>query len=67
MLISVAPLPRDMSAESNEPILSWAKRIIEENDGGNLAYVYHVEQNYNIDTIHALTDFVKNLQDFWRT
>ena len=67
MLISVAPLPRDMSAESNEPILSWAKRIIEENDGGNLAYVYHVEQNYNIDTIHALTVFVKNLQDFWRT
>jgi hypothetical protein len=64
MLISVAPLPRDMSNEKTEPILSWAKRILEENDGGNLAYVYHVEENYNIDTLRALTDFVKNLPDF---
>ena len=64
MPISIAPLPQDMSAESTEPIVSWAKRILEENDGGNLAYVYHVEDNYNIDTIRALTDFVKNLPDF---
>jgi hypothetical protein len=64
MLISIAPLPQDMSAESIEPILSWAKRILEENDSGNLAFVYHVEENYNIDTIRALTDFVKNLPDF---
>lgn len=63
MLISIAPLPNDMSNENIEPILSWAKRILEENDGGNLAYVYHVEENYNIKTILALTDFVKNLRD----
>jgi hypothetical protein len=63
MLISVAPLPRDMSEQSTEPILSWAKHIFEENDGGNLEYVYHVEENYNINTIRALTDFVKNLPD----
>jgi len=59
MIISVAPLPRDMSNENTEPILSWAKRIFEDNDGGNLEYVYHVEENYNIETIRALTDFVK--------
>jgi len=58
MLISVAPLPKDMSDENTEPILSWAKRILEENDGGNLEYIYHVEENYNIDTIRALTDFI---------
>jgi hypothetical protein len=62
MLISVVPLPHDMSNENTEPILSWAKRILKENDGGNMEYIYHVEENYNIDTIHALTDFVKNLQ-----
>jgi hypothetical protein len=62
MLISVSPLPHDMSNKDTEPILSWAKRIVEENEGGNLAFVYHVEENYNIDTICALTDFVKNLQ-----
>jgi hypothetical protein len=64
MLISVAPLPHDMSNEKTEPILSWAKRIFEENDGGNLEYIYHVEENYNIDTIFDLTDFVKNLPGF---
>jgi len=64
MLISVAPLPGDMSAESTEPITSWAKHIFKENDGGNLEYVYHVEENYNIDTILALTDYVKNQPDF---
>ena len=64
MLISVVPLPRDMSADGTEPILSWAKRILEENEGGNLEYIYHVEENYNIDTIRALTDFVKNLPGF---
>lgn len=61
MLLSISPLPHDMSNEDNEPTLSWAKRVLKENDGGNLAYVYHVEENYNIDTIRALTDFVKNV------
>jgi len=58
MLISVSPLPNDMSAESTDQILRWAKRILEENDGGNLEYIYHLEPGYNINTIYALTDFV---------
>jgi hypothetical protein len=64
MFISIAPMPHDMSAHSTEPILNWAKRILEENDGGSLEYIYHLEPSYNIDTIHALTDFVKGLPDF---
>jgi len=58
MLISVSPLPNDMSAESTDPILHWAKNIFEENDGGNLEYIYHLDAGYNINTIYALTDFV---------
>ena len=58
MLISVSPLPNDMSAESTEPILHWAKKICEENNGGNLEYIYHLESGYNVNTIYALTDFV---------
>jgi len=58
MLISVSPLPNDMSAESTEPILHWAKNIFEKNDGGNLEYIYHLEHGYNVNTIYALTDFV---------
>ena len=61
MLISISPLPNDMSAETADPILKWAKNIIEENNGGNLEFIYHLEVGYNIDTIYALTDFVKDL------
>ena len=64
MLISIAPLPHDMSNENTEPILSWAEHILADNDGGNLEFVYHVEENYNIETIRALTDFVKNQPDY---
>jgi hypothetical protein len=64
MRISIAPLPRDSSAESTDPILRWAERIIEENNGGNLEYTYHLEPGYNVDTIRALTEFVKRLARF---
>ena len=64
MLISVTPVPRDMLVESTDPILCWAKRILEENDDGNLGFIYHLEPSYNINTIYALTDFVKTLPDF---
>ncbi|MCP4613512.1 MAG: hypothetical protein GY845_32875 [Planctomycetes bacterium] len=61
MLISISPLPKDMSAEATEPILRWAKCITEDNTGGNLEFIYHLDAGYNIDTIYALTDFVKSL------
>ncbi len=60
MPLSVIPMPQDMSAQSTEPILNWAKRILQENDGGNLEYIYHLEPGYNLNAIHALTDFVKD-------
>ena len=64
MWISVAPLPRDMSAESTDPILNWARQVLDENGGGNLEYVYHLDLGYNVETIRALTDFVKVQPDF---
>ena len=64
MAISIAPLPRDMCAETKEPILGWARQVLEENDGGNLGFTYHFEPSYNIDTVYALTDFVKSQLDF---
>ena len=59
MPLSASPLPQDMSAEKTDSIVNWARRIVEDNDGGNLEFLYHVEPGYNIDTIYALTDFVK--------
>ena len=48
-----------MSAENTDAILNWAKQIVEQNNNGHLEFLYHVEASYNIDTIYALTDFVK--------
>jgi len=67
MLTSVSPLPHDMSNKDTKLILNWAKRILEENDGSHLEYIYHVEENYNIETIRALTDYVENLPDIKNT
>jgi hypothetical protein len=59
--ISVAPMPHALSAGSTEPILSWAERVWQENDGGILKYVYHLEPGYSLDNVCALTDFVRSL------
>jgi hypothetical protein len=60
--ISISPMPNDMSAENTTPILTWAKKIIEENNGGNLEFIYHLDAGYKFETIYALTDFVKSLK-----
>jgi len=60
MPLSVTPLPQDMSAQSGEPILNWAKRVLEENGSGALEFVYHLEPTYNPENICALTSFVEN-------
>ncbi len=62
MPITIAPSPQVMSAENTEPILDWARRVLEENAGGPLGFVYHLEPSYNVETIYALTDFVRQHQ-----
>lgn len=64
MAISTAPEPELMSAESAEPILDWAKQVLEENAGGDLQFLYHLEPSYSLETTAALTDFVKGQEDF---
>lgn len=58
MPISVSPMPQDMSANTPDAILTWAKNILDENNGGDLEFLYHVELSYNLDTIAAFVDFV---------
>jgi len=67
MQISVSPLPADMSANTPDAILAWAKRILDENNAGNLEFAYHLEPSYNLDTILTLIDFVKSLPEFTQT
>jgi hypothetical protein len=58
MPINVSPMPQDMTANTPDAILTWVKRILDENNGGNLEFLYHVEPSYNLDTILAFIDFV---------
>jgi hypothetical protein len=64
VLISIAPDPELMSAEDTGPILDWARDVVEENKGGDLQFLYHLEPGYNLETLVALTDFVKGLEGF---
>jgi len=64
MPISIAPLPRDMSSDTTQPILDWAERFLDENAAGPLEFVYHLEPAYNIDTIQALTTFLRHQEGF---
>jgi hypothetical protein len=64
MPISIAPLPHDMSAESTTPIVDWAAEVLEENVGSPLDFVYHIEPDYNIETIRVLTEFLRRRDGF---
>ena len=59
MPMSIAPLPADMSSEDPAAILDWAQKVLPENNGGDLEFVYHLEPGYRLDVIRALTDAVK--------
>jgi hypothetical protein len=56
--VSIAPIVRDFSSDTPLAILAWAKKVIKENDNGELTIVYHLEPDYNIDNVYALYEFV---------
>lgn len=64
MPISIAPLPADMSCETAAPILEWAQKVLADNAGGDLEFVYHLEPGYNLDTIRAFAGFLGRRRDF---
>ncbi|MCD4831351.1 MAG: hypothetical protein K8R02_06010 [Anaerohalosphaeraceae bacterium] len=59
--ISIAPMPADFSADSPEPILDWAKQVIAENDDGPLRILYHLEPDYKLEIVQALSEYTKSL------
>jgi hypothetical protein len=56
--VDIAPMPADLSAESPEPLLNWAKGIIDENAGGNMRIIYHLEPSYRIENVRALNGYL---------
>ena len=59
--IDVAPMPADFSADSPAPILDWAKEVVAENKGGPLRVLYHLEGDYKLEIVRALSEFIKGL------
>jgi hypothetical protein len=57
--VSIAPLVEDMTAATPGRILAWFDRVREENAGGQLHIGFHVEADYNLDTIRALCAAVR--------
>jgi hypothetical protein len=56
--VDMAPMPVDFSADSPEPILNWARQVIEENAGGNLRIIYHLEPDYNLEIVRSLSEYM---------
>jgi len=61
--VDMAPMPADFSADSSEPILNWAKQVIEQNAGGNLRINYHLEPDYKLEIVRSLNRYVTNLNN----
>jgi hypothetical protein len=59
--IDVAPMPADFSADSPGPILDWAQQVVRENDGGPLRILYHLEPDYKLDIVRALSAYIGDL------
>ena len=56
--VDIAPMPTDFSADSPEPILKWAEKVIKENNGGNMRIIYHLEPDYKLEIVRALNDYI---------
>lgn len=57
--VGIAPLVDDMRASTAEPILGWFRRVAEQNGNGDLTIGFHLEREYNVDTIRALHNVIK--------
>ena len=58
--VDMAPMPVDFSSDSPEPIIHWAKQVIEENAGGNLRIIYHLEPDYNLEIVRSLSEYINS-------
>jgi hypothetical protein len=60
--IDLSPLSTDMSSSSASAIVNWTQRIVEENQNGPLRIRFHLEAEYNLDSIYIMQDYLSILQ-----
>ncbi|MCF7975378.1 MAG: hypothetical protein K9N55_16295 [Phycisphaerae bacterium] len=58
--VDMAPMPADLCAASPEPILNWARQVIEQNAGGSLRIIYHLEPDYNLEIVRSLSQYINS-------
>jgi hypothetical protein len=62
-LITIAPIPKMLMADSSLQIEQWLKRILQENAGGNMKIICHIEPDYSSkiikELIHVIDTFTK--------
>jgi hypothetical protein len=54
--LEIAPLVGDLLSPSCQPLIAWADRVIDQNHGGPLLIVYHLERGYDLDHLRALQE-----------
>ena len=59
--VDIAPLAADLSAPLPDRLLAWAQRAVEENRGGRMRIVYHLEPDYYIESVYALDNHLKSM------
>lgn len=56
--LEIAPLVDDLLGPTHQPLLAWADRVMDQNAGGPLAIVYHLERGYDIRRLGTLQDHI---------
>ena len=57
--VSIAPPVTLLSTGNVKPLLDWAAQVIEENGGGPLTVVCHLEPQYDLSMIRVLADYMQ--------
>jgi hypothetical protein len=52
--VDIAPLVDDLRAPTPDALLGWANRVLDQNAGGRLTFVVHLEEGYPLDNLRAL-------------
>ncbi len=58
MPVDIAPLVGDLAAPQPDTLLEWTRRVLEDNAGGPLTIVVHLEQGYPLNNLRALREYV---------
>ena len=61
--VSIAPPVAILSQGKTDTLLDWASQACEQNDGGPLSIVCHLEPQYDLEAVRSLARFVGEIED----